>query len=173
MRDVTLTLHEDGRTVKARYYPVFYFDQGVNCELIPLFILADGGFILGDRRIDVRTLRELIEKEFVMTVLPEGQPVYVPEVTSFRAVSVINAVSEAEFLREIDDIIRELNGQLTTLELCRQAWDSYSAEPTAERREDLKAAYERVPEHNRCWLGTFDSKDISIRKAIYGKDWRP
>ena len=169
MRDITITLYIEGQPVRARYYPVFVFEQGVNCELSPLFILANGKFLLGKQLLDIEGLRDLLEREYVMTVLPEGQDVYVPEVTSFQATNVVNAVSEEEFLRETADIIRELNGQPTTLDRCRDAWNAYLNDKSPENLETLKAAYESVPEHNRTWLGDFDTKDFPIRQAIYGE----
>ena len=133
-----------------------------------LFILATGKFLLGEEILDIERLRDLLEREYLMTVLPEGQGVYVPEVTSFQATNVMNAVSEEEFLKETADIVRELNGQPTTLDRCRDAWNAYSNDNSYENLQALKAPYDSVPEHNRVWLGDFDSKDVLIRQTLYG-----
>ena len=54
--------------------------------------------------------------------------------------------------------------------------DRYIETPTIKLRDELKLAYEKVPEHLRTYvLGDMDVKDIPIRMIIYGdeeiKNW--
>ena len=63
-----------------------------------------------------------------------------------EAKDVIPIVAEEEeFLREIPDIIRELNGEPTTSDICRAAYKEYLQSPTEANRLRLKEAYEMVP----------------------------
>jgi len=172
MKKFRFSMFIEGRPVEAAYYPVFHFVNGVNCQLWPLYILADGRLIFGGEVHSLSSFTKLVEDELVVTVLPDDQRTYVPEVTSFIATNVTNIVSDDDFLREIPDIVRDLNGQPTTLDRCRDAWQEYLANPSDVRREQLKAAYEEVPRHNRLWLGGFEEKDIPIRKVIYGDQWQ-
>ncbi len=76
-----------------------------------------------------------------------------------------------EFIKEVADTINQLNGRQTSADICLLAYNNYIAQRTEEAREQLKKAYESVPEHNRRFmLGDQDVKDIPIRMIIYGED---
>ncbi len=49
---------------------------------------------------------------------------------------------------------------------------SYLVEPTDFYKEELRKAYEAVPEHERCYLGDMDTRDSDFRRILYTNDKR-
>ena len=55
------------------------------------------------------------------------------------------------------------------MDKCRRIFDEYLRNPTKKLREDLKTAYEAVPDHQKMFVGDMDTKDIQVRMIIYGE----
>jgi hypothetical protein len=110
--------------------------------------------------VDFDGFKEKVNKGWVKTYLPEGARVsMMVSGLNFTANQVTSGVEEQEFVKEIEDEIRRLNGQLTTGEICRQALIQYKYEPNEANKEYLRQAYDAVPKHCRMYLGDMDSKD--------------
>lgn len=167
-----LTLLVDGRHERACLYPVFLFPN-TNCQLGFVVIYASGKVECGSEQYDLNGIRLLIDKGLLRTSVDEGERILIPELISIEASNVIPIVQEEEFLKEIADIVRELNGEPTTSDICRSTYKDYMRSPSEENRLRLQEAYENVPRHLDCWLLGFDEKDIPIRKAIYGNTGKP
>lgn len=101
-----------------------------------------------------------VRQGWVVTQLPEGARVGVMiSGMFFNAVNVRSSVEPEEFIKEVADEIRILNGEPDTLKLGREALQAYYAAPGASAKAALRAAYEAVPKHRRMYLGDMDSKD--------------
>jgi len=57
-------------------------------------------------------------------------------------------------------------------ERCINAYHAYLVEPTDFYKEELRKAYEAVPEHERCYLGDMDTRDSDFRRILYTNDKR-
>ncbi|MEH2315691.1 MAG: hypothetical protein V7K24_00810 [Nostoc sp.] len=86
---------------------------------------------------------------------------------NFTAHQVKSRVEEQEFVKEVEDEIRRLNGQLTIGEICRQALTQYKYELNEANKEYLRQAYDAVPKHCRIYLGDMDDKDLEYRSILY------
>ena len=75
-------------------------------------------------------------------------------------------VEPAERLREAADLIALLNGGPSAGHRCMEALAEYEGDPTNERKETLRAAYNAVPEHLRMFCGDMVSKDWPIRRIL-------
>ncbi|KOR90197.1 DUF7638 domain-containing protein [Paenibacillus solani] len=75
-----------------------------------------------------------------------------------------------EKFKELIDIHKKLNGEKSTHEECRDAYYLYLETPTEFYRENLREKYERVPEHERMYLGDMDSKDWDYQRILYRPD---
>ena len=53
--------------------------------------------------------------------------------------------------------------------LCREAYKQYLGNPTESLKAKLKETYEKVPKHERRYVGNMDVKDIEIRMILYGE----
>lgn len=75
-----------------------------------------------------------------------------------------------EKCKELIDIHKKLNGEKSAHEECRDAYYLYLENPTEFYREKLREKYERVPEHERMYLGDMDSKDWDYQRILYRPD---
>lgn len=112
--------------------------------------------------------KQRVEDGWVVTSLPEGAEIFAFPLGSFVATQVKSFVREAELVKEVADAIDKLNGRPTSARRCHEAYEGYTAAPSDEARERLRAAYEAMPAHNRRYvLGDMDRKDSPIREIIY------
>jgi hypothetical protein len=125
--------------------------------------------------LDFDGFKEKIDRGWVKTSLPEGARVsmmcgnlsFTVDSLKERLRQRVNAVvEEQEFIKEVEDEIRRLNGQLTTTEICRQALLEYNNEPNQHNRDCLSKAYDAVPKHCRIYLGGMDDKDSEYRSIL-------
>jgi len=111
---------------------------------------------------------EKVKSGWVSTQLPNSAKVSVFPLGDFTATNIINIVKPEELIKEVADIINELNNKPSTSELCRIAFEGYQKEPSDANKNKLRTAYEAVPEHNRIYiLGDQDNKDFAIRSILY------
>lgn len=119
-------------------------------------------------------LNELTEKGILTTDLKIGETVTILNLGSFKIVSG-SSVDIKSKINELIDKFNELNGGENSIAKCARIFDEYRQNPTKILREELKDAYEAVPEHQRIFVGTMDTKDYEVRQVIYGnivkKEW--
>lgn len=149
---------------------LFIYIHNLNYYLTELRIYADG-------KIDCWELvnyEEFVEKVingWVVTELPKNTEVSVFQLGCFTATAVRNWVKPEELVKEVADIIKELNGIPDTSKICQLAFEEYQKNPIEDNKERLRTAYESIPEHNRRYvLGDMDRKDGPIRSILYGEE---
>lgn len=76
-----------------------------------------------------------------------------------------NDSSWIDFLNEVDDILRRVQGKKTPLQQFHEAWSAYRATPIVANREVLRQTYEAIPEHEQAAVGDA----IPIRMVLYGE----
>jgi hypothetical protein len=117
--------------------------------------------------VDFDGFKEKIDRGWVQTSLPEGARVSMMCGNLDFTVDRVNGrVEEQEFVKEVEDEIRKLNGELTTAEICRQALLKYKDEPNQHNKDYLSKAYNAVPKHCRIYLGGMDDKDSEYRSIL-------
>lgn len=120
-------------------------------------------------------LNDLTKNETLTTDLKVGETVSILNLGSFKIVSG-SGVDIKFKLNELNDKFNELNGRENSIAKCARIFDDYKQNPTKKLRDELKEAYEAVPEHQRIFVGTMDTKDYEVRQAIYGdkvkKEWK-
>lgn len=102
--------------------------------------------------------------------VPEGTWVTLDGLGRFQAGEGHWYIDPNERVREANDLLDELNGGPGACRRCIDAHEAYEAEPSEERRETLRRAYEAVPEHLRMYCGDMDSKDGPIRRILFGDE---
>ncbi len=119
-------------------------------------------------------LSELTQKGILTTDLKIGETVTILNLGSFKIVSG-SGVDIKFKLNELTDKFNELNGRENSITKCARIFEEYKQKPTKRLRDELKDAYEAVPEHKRIFVGTMDTKDYEVRQVIYGdiikKEW--
>ena len=78
-----------------------------------------------------------------------------------------NQVGSKNKLKEIKELEKSMCREKTLIQQCRNQYMSYLISPNEIKRQQLKEAYELIPEHERSLLGDMDSKDYDYRRIIY------
>lgn len=99
--------------------------------------------------------------------IPNGASVDIHMLSSLKVSEADNYISTQEFLKEIQDTIANLNDEPNSLELCRNAYERYLGDQSAENKKLLRQAYYAMPEHMRHFvLGDMQVKDSPITSII-------
>ena len=165
---------KDGqREIAGALLPVF-IKNGSHHFLTSLKVWQDGSIDCWEH-VSLKGLEHKIASGWVVTALPEGAEVSVHSLGRFKATEVHSFVAEAELLKQVADVIEELNDRPTSADRVREALRKYAEQQTPENKEQLRIAYEAVPAHLRMYLGDQDRKDFPIRVILYGdqeiEDW--
>lgn len=163
------------KTVKGDAFSIFVKKDDENYELANLCLFTNGCIEisgLGKTIIyDLDELRVAIEDEEIITKPEQGKNITIYGLGRFVIGECKYAVEVDQFLLEVEENLKKLQGKKTTEALCRELFEQYCGNPTEELRQQLKSAYENIPEHLRVYvLGDQDRKDIPVRIAIYGED---
>lgn len=162
------------------------FPEKINGSSVSLFYKVDDEYYLTrvivfpDRTICLARLKEpinltlaefeeLINKEIIVTEVPVHAKVNIHGLGSFVIQKEQFATDIKEKLLEIQDLVRELSGEPSAIEICRAAYQQYLNDPTVAHKEQLKVSYEAVPDHQKMYVGDMDTKDIAVRMIIYGE----
>lgn len=143
-----------------------------NYHLIKVNVFSDNTIQLSrlENTVDL-TLEEfekLIKEGKILTEIPLNSAVNIYGLGNFKITKVQYVTAIQEKLMEIKDILRNLNGQFSSIEICREALQNYNSNPTIDNKNKLKISYENVPDHQKIYVGDMDTKDIEVRMIIYG-----
>ncbi|MDF1564587.1 MAG: hypothetical protein P1V51_16195 [Deltaproteobacteria bacterium] len=154
------------KTAPAVECPIF-FKNGDLHYLTQLWILADGFFECQYQRFDRKELEEQLASGRLTLSPPDGARISISWLGEATLQEGRFPTQIDEFLKEADDIVRELNGEPTTSDLCWRALKSFQGDPNPQNLEALRLAYEAVPTQLRPFLGDMDAKDSPIRRHLY------
>ena len=174
-------------TIYKEENPNDIFSKKLNGESVNLFYKLKNNFylvkvnIFEDNTLELARLEnpinlnltefeELIKQEIILTEIPIGSRIFVYGLGDFNLTRVEYVTNISEKLLEIKDIMRNLNGQSSSIEICIDAFQNYLSNPTLENKEKLKISYENVPDHQKMYVGDMDTKDIEVRMIIYGEE---
>ena len=153
-----------------------------------LFVRHDGRYLLADlcvfksgnvrlchpELIEETTLDELDagfrEGRFV-TSIDAPQEVSCGELGALTLVNGGYCVDLAAKREELHAMFEALNDK-DRRETCRQAYYQYLEYPSDFTRDQLRKAYENVPEHQRIYLGDMDTRDTDYRRILYSSEKR-
>ena len=166
------------KKINGEKFHFFYRDNDSKTYLSELSIYKSGYVEITNlptkRAFKFEELNELIQKGTLTTDLKIGETVTILNLGSFKIVSG-SGVDIKFKLNELTDKFNELNGSENSIAKCARIFDEYKQNPTKQLRDELKEAYEAVPEHQRIFVGTMDTKDYEVRQVIYGdivkKEW--
>lgn len=119
--------------------------------------------------VDLPQLEQMISAGKILSRVPPGVDVQILGLGRFKILEEKHCTKISEKLLEIKDTIRVLNGEPSTIEVCRKIYEQYINDPTELLKDQLREAYESIPEHERMYVGDMDVKDIAVRMIIYGE----
>ncbi len=112
-------------------------------------------------------LNNYVDLGLITTELKVGETVVILNLGSFKIKSG-NGVDIKHKINELADKLRELNGKENSIAKCARIFEEYKVRPSMKLKDELREAYEAVPEHQRIFVGTMDTKDYEVRQVIYG-----
>lgn len=178
----------DGTVYKEiKKYPNDIFPKKINGQSVDLFYKVLKDFYLvkvnvfSDSTIQISRLENpieltfeefenVIQEEKLVTEIPLNATVFIYGLGNFTVTEAQYTTKIEDKLIEIKDILRDLNGQPSSIDICREAHQNYISNPTVENRKKLKISYENVPDHQKMYVGDMDTKDIEVRMIIYGEN---
>lgn len=166
------------KKINGEKFHFFYRNEDTKTYLAELSIYKSGLIEITNlpskKTFIFEDIKELTDKGIVTTELNIGETVSILNLGSFKIVSG-SGVDIKFKINELTDKFNELNGRENSIAKCRRIFEEYKQNPTKILRDELKVAYEAVPEHQRIFVGTMDTKDNEVRQIIYGdivkKEW--
>lgn len=166
------------KRINGEKFDFFYRNEDNKTYLAELSIYKSGNIEITNlpkkKIYKFEDLDMLIENETLTTDLKIGEIVTILNLGSFKVVSGCGADIKSK-MSELNDKFNELNGRENSIAKCARIFDEYKQNPTKKLRDELKYAYEAVPEHQRIFVGTMDTKDYEVRHVIFGdivkKEW--
>lgn len=151
--------------------PVFRV-HGDQYEIIQLFIFNDGMVRLGTNGplLSLAGLEEHFHNGELAPLAPPKSRIIIPGLGEFTTSEPFGGPTLPARIAELQDKLIVLNGEPSAVTLCVRAFEAYRQQPSAELKEGLRAAYEKVPEHLRKYCGDQDTKDAVIRRILAGDE---
>jgi len=161
---VTLLVFE-GELVPFKSRLIFNIEQGW-ADICELKILANEKLLLEEDVIFINDLQKLFQDGVYSTRLPEACDLIRTDCWRVQITNTSFWIKESEFIKEIEDIQKELCGSIASLQVCRSVLKEYLESPTEENHRRLRIAYENVPQHHRLWITDFENKDLPLRQIL-------
>ena len=146
---------------------IFYNLRG-QLYLTTLTAYEDKTFEIGlleEKYFSLEEIKEMFEKNILTTEVKDR--FFIKDFAEIEIEKINYFVEKSQKFKEIEDIMKKVCKEETTLELCREAYFEYLADPCNYTKEKLRKAYETVPEHERIYLGDMDSKDWDYQRILY------
>jgi len=158
--------------VRADNVNLFY-KSGNEYWLVSVNVFADTSICLArlENPVDLTftDFEKLIADKDILTTPPVNARVNIYGLGSFNIKAPFYTAAIDQKFLEIKDVLRKLKGVPTSIQICREAYETYIANPDNERKALLKIAYENVPDHQKRYVGDMDTKDFLVRRIIYGE----
>lgn len=119
---------------------------------------------------DFNMIKNMFSKNELLLYPKEDDIIIIENLAELKLKPVCKYTNKKEKLKEIEDNIKKISGKKTALDYARECYYNYLEYPSEYNRGLLKGAYEKVPEHERMFLGDMDSKDSDFIRIIYTPD---
>lgn len=133
----------DGREIPGTFRGVFIHDGNTYFH-IELKVYADGAIDCWGL-ISFGEFRAQVESGRVVTAPPDGAMVSMHWLCSLRASEPSSWLTPRDLLRDVADLIEELNGRPTSSQRLRLALEAFRAQGTDETRRAVLIAHDAVP----------------------------
>jgi hypothetical protein len=161
------------RTQGKSFY-IFFRDDDSKLYLATISIFKNGhAEITGlpdKKSFELNNIQKLIDEKRLLTHIPHEERVYISGLGSFVTVSSDYVVSIQEKYRQILDEYHIMNGSEGSIARCARLLEEYKKNPNAAAKDELKRAYEAIPEHERSFVGDMDTRDTEVRAIIYDEE---
>jgi len=161
------------QTVEGHGFYIFMKYEGAN-YLVHMTVYQDGQVMINNLPEEVQCplgeANAWFQDGTLFTTFDGDTPIRILGLGEVMLSEPLYAAEIEEKFKELIDIHKKLNGEKSAHEECRDAYYLYLENPTEFYRENLREKYERVPEHERMYLGDMDSKDWDYQRILYRPD---
>ena len=112
-------------------------------------------------------IKTMFNKNELLLYPKEDDTIIIENLCKLKLKSTLKYTNKKEKLKEIEENIKKISGKESAFNCAIKQYHTYLAYPSDYNRELLKEAYEKVPEHERIFLGDMDDKDYDFRRIIY------
>jgi hypothetical protein len=158
---------EDGKIVKGIGLPAFIHNMQYHLVTIKVY---EDGLIDCWENVDFEGFVEKVRSGWIVTKVPKGERISRFHSFVGNSDGIETYIEELEFVKEVRDVLDQLQGQKTSSDRCKEAFRKYLDKQNDVNLQNLKNEYSSIPEHlKRYVLGDMDSKDGPIRYVLDGK----
>jgi hypothetical protein len=141
-------------------------NDGSTWRVLPIYIVENGQIYIECEAHSLAEVTELFRSGRLTVSPPETGSLQIPHLLWAMFSNATSGADDRGFLVELGDAIQQFQGHEGVVAACRNAFNRFRSDPSDANRLALKNAYDDVPEHLRCWLGSLDVKDNEIRDAL-------
>jgi len=129
-----------------------------NYYLIDVIVYQDGSIFCWEL-IHLESFKERLESGKILITLPNDAKLHLEGWGIIEVKEFNNFKTNSDFVKEIEDVICELNDRKTRAEICRETFKEYLLNPNSKNYLHLKIAYEDLPSHQKVIMDYVDYKD--------------
>ena len=142
--------------------------------LTQMNIYADETFsidALGEQFFTPQEIEKMFKDKTLCTSVEDGERVSFGALGSAEC-KTVSSTKPSEKLKEIREKSLRVQNKPDAHERCQRAYHAYLVEPSAFNKEQLRKAYEEVPEHERIYLGDMDTRNTDFERILYTDEKR-
>lgn len=113
------------------------------------------------------SIKNMFEKNELLLYPKEDDTIIIENLAKLKLKPALKYTNKKEKLKEIEENIKKISGKEDAFDYAIECYHNYLVYPSDYNRELLKEAYEKVPKHERIFLGDMDNKDSDFRRIIY------
>jgi len=159
------------KKINGEKFHIFFRNDDNRTYLAELSVYKSGHIEITNiplkRIFKIGDLKDLISRGQITTSPKPEEIITILGLGSF-AIKSGEGVEIADKHNEFIDKYNELNGKENSIAKCSRLFKQYKLQPTQKIRQELREAYESVPDYQRIFVGTMDTKDYEVRQVIYG-----
>jgi hypothetical protein len=154
------TFREDeGKIINGVIVPAII--DNFNFWLTEIAIYADGKILCWEL-VSLDIFKEMVYSDKILVSIPEGSKLFLPNWGEIEINKFLSYKTKKDFIIEVEDILDELNGNLSRTEKCRMVFKEYLINPDKDKFIELKNAFEDLPSHKKVIIDVIDYKDPLI-----------
>lgn len=112
-------------------------------------------------------IKNMFDKNELVLYPKEDDTIIIENLAKLKLKPTLKYTNKKEKLKEIKENIKEISGKENAFDYAIKCYHNYLVYPSDYNRELLKEAYEKLPKHERIFLGDMDNKDSDFRRIIY------
>ena len=157
---------EDGKEIKGVI--LYAIIDNLNFYFTEIKVYEDG-LIDCWELINLETFKDRLRTEKVRVSLPPDSKLNIPNLGEIEISNFLNYKSNDDFVKEIEDVITELNGRKGRQRICIDLFKEYLIDDSDANFKKLKVAFEDLPSHQKKLFEMVDYKDPLIGLLIRGE----